>query len=38
MTLYDDQEMAMTDYSGKVVRGGVLRGHVSSLVIISFPL
>jgi hypothetical protein len=33
MTLYKDQEMAMTDYSGNVVRSGALRGQVSSLVI-----
>ncbi len=32
-TLYKDQEMAMTDYPGNVVRRGVLRGQVSSLVI-----
>ncbi len=32
-TLYEDQEMAMTDYSGNVVRRGVLRGQVSNLVI-----
>ncbi len=32
-TLYEDQEMAMTDYSGKIVRRGALRGQVSSLVI-----
>jgi hypothetical protein len=32
-TLYKDQEMAMTDYSGNVVRRDALRGQVSSLVI-----
>jgi hypothetical protein len=32
-TLYEDQEMAMTDYSGNVVRHVALRGQVSSLVI-----
>ncbi len=32
-TLYKDQEMAMTDYSGNIVRCGALRGQVSSLVI-----
>jgi hypothetical protein len=32
-TLYKDQELAMTDYSGNVVRRGALRGQVSSLVI-----
>ncbi len=36
MTLYEDQEMAMIDYSGNVVRRGALRGQVSSLVINSF--
>jgi hypothetical protein len=33
MTLYEDQEMAMTGYSGNVVRHVALRGQVSSLVI-----
>jgi hypothetical protein len=33
MTLYEDQELAMTDYSGNVVRPDALRGQVSSLVI-----
>ena len=33
MTLYEDQELAMTDYLGNVVRRDVLRGQVSSLVI-----
>ncbi len=33
MTLYEDQEMAMTNYSGNVVRHGALHGQVSSLVI-----
>ncbi len=32
-TLYEDQELAMTDYSGNVVRLDALRGQVSSLVI-----
>jgi hypothetical protein len=32
-TLYEDQEMAMTDYSGNAVRRGTLQGQVSSLVI-----
>ena len=32
-TLYEDQELAMTDYSGNVVRRVALRGQVSSLVI-----
>ncbi len=32
-TLYEDQEMAMIDYSGNVIRRGALRGQVSSLVI-----
>jgi hypothetical protein len=32
-TLYEDQEMAMIDYFGNVVRRGALRGQVSSLVI-----
>jgi hypothetical protein len=32
-TLYEDQEMAMIDYSGNIVRCGALRGQVSSLVI-----
>ncbi len=32
-TLYKDQEMAMTNYSGNIVRRGALRGQVSSLVI-----
>ena len=31
--LYEDQEMAMTDYSGNVIRRGALRGQVSSLVL-----
>ncbi len=31
-TLYEDQEMAMTDYSDNVVRCVALRGQVSSLV------
>jgi hypothetical protein len=31
-TLYEDQEMAMTDYSSNVVRRDALRGQVSSLV------
>jgi hypothetical protein len=33
MTQYEDQEMAMTDYSGNVVRRDVMRGQVSGLVI-----
>ncbi len=32
-TLYEDQEMAMTDYSGNVVRRVALRGQVGSLII-----
>jgi hypothetical protein len=32
-TLYKDQETAMIDYSGNVIRHGALRGQVSSLVI-----
>jgi hypothetical protein len=32
-TLYEGQELAMTDYSGNVVRCDALRGQVSSLVI-----
>ncbi len=32
-TLFEDQEMAMIDYSGNVLRHGALRGQVSSLVI-----
>ncbi len=32
-TLYEDQELAMTDYSGNLVRRDALRGQVSSLVI-----
>jgi hypothetical protein len=35
-TLYEAQEMAMTDYSGNVVRRFVLRGQASSQVINSF--
>jgi hypothetical protein len=33
MTLYEDQEMAMTDYSGNVVRHVALRGQVSNMAI-----
>jgi len=32
-TLYEDQEAAMTDYSGHVVSRHAVRGHVSSLTI-----
>ncbi len=32
-TLYEDQELAMTDYLGNVVRRDPLREQVSSLVI-----
>jgi hypothetical protein len=32
-TLYEDQEMATTNYSGNIVRLGALQGQVSSLVI-----
>ncbi len=36
MTFYEDQEMAMTDYSSNGIRLGGLRGHISSFVIYSF--
>ena len=32
-TLYNDQEAAMTNYSGNIVRSVAVRGHVSNLVI-----
>ena len=32
-TLYEEQEAAMTDYSGRVVSRHAVRGHVSSLTI-----
>ena len=32
-TLYEDQEIAMTDYSGTVVRRDAVRGQAGSLVI-----
>jgi hypothetical protein len=31
--LYEDQEVAMTDYSGNVVRHVAVRGHVSNSAI-----